>query len=323
MAIAISVENLSKMFYNKKDKKLPRSQREIWALNGLTFEVKKGEIFGLLGPNGAGKTTTIRCIAGVIQPSSGSIFINETKLTPSYAYLLRKQLGFLTENHGNYENLSVFDNLNFFGNFYDLKDLDARIDEMLKQMGLFERKYMKAGKLSKGQKQRLAIARAILHDPKIIFFDEPTAGLDPAAAVKVRKLILNLKREDRTIFLNSHNLEEVQKICDRVAILDLGKIKKIGNPIDLSKEMWETQEMVCTLKDPVSNEIKTKLSDLDYIKKYRVEENKIFFYSNDATLTTPKIIKELVKLNANILDINRTVHSLEDIYLKLMEDDQK
>lgn len=319
MEIAISIENLSKVFYNKKGKKVPLDQKEIWALNGISFEVERGEIFGLLGPNGAGKTTTIRCIAGLLKPASGTIFINQQKLTESYAHLLRKKLGFLTENHGNYENLSVYDNLSFFGSFYNLKDIDDRIKIVLKQMGLLERENMKAGKLSKGQKQRLSIARAILHDPEIIFFDEPTAGLDPAAAVKVRNLILNLKREDRTIFLNSHNLEEVQKICDRVAILDQGRIKRIGTPADISRDLWDTQELVCTLKNPVSSEIREVINNLKFIKSYRIDNNKIFIYVDDVNEASPLIIKEFVRVGAEILEISRTIHSLEDIYLRLME----
>jgi len=322
MESAIRVDELSKVFYNKKEKNLPKDQQEIWALNGISFNVKKGEIFGLLGPNGAGKTTAIRCIAGLLKPVSGKIFINEQELSESIAHELRRQLGFLTENHGNYENLSVFDNLSFFGSFYKIENLNERIDFVLEQMDLLKRKNMKAGKLSKGQKQRLAVARAILHDPEILFFDEPTAGLDPVAAVKVRKLILGLKDNIRTIFINSHNLEEVQKICDKVAILDLGKIKRIGTPIELSKELWETQEMVCVLKDEVSSQIEENLAMMDFIKQFRVENNKIYFYSSDVNETTPKIVKELVNMGAEILEVNQTVHSLEDIYLKLM-DNQK
>ena len=283
----------------------------------------KGEIFGLLGPNGAGKTTAIRCIAGVLQPTSGRIIVNNEEVNKYQAYKIRKDLGFLTENHGNYENLTLDENLRFFGSFYELGNLEDRISEVLQKMGLEKRKDMKAGKLSKGQKQRLAIARTILHDPDILFFDEPTAGLDPVASVKVRNLILGLKREDRTIFINSHNLEEVQKVCDRVAILDFGKIKRIGTPGDLGKELWESQEMVCTLKEPVSSEIEKHISKLEYIRRYRIENNNLFIYSDDLDFTTPEIIKELVRLDANILEVNRTVHSLEDIYLKLMNEEKE
>ncbi|MHA1292368.1 MAG: ABC transporter ATP-binding protein [Promethearchaeota archaeon] len=312
MDVAIKISNLSKVFKNKK------SKREIWALDNVSFKVNKGEIFGLLGPNGAGKTTTIRLIAGLLKPTTGEIFINGQNIKKE-SHKIRKFLGFLTENHGSYENLTVLDNLRFFGSFYDIDHLNLRIDEILREMGLFERKNMKVGKLSKGQKQRLAIARAILHDPKIIFFDEPTSNLDPSASVKVRNMIRNLKGKQRTLFINSHNLEEVQKLCDRVAILDLGKIKRIGTPSELSKELWDSQEMVCTLKNPVNLQIKRKLKDMNFIKQFRIEKNKIYIYSDDANKTTPIIVKELVNLGAEILEINRTIHSLEDIYLKLIE----
>jgi ABC-2 type transport system ATP-binding protein len=321
MQSVIKLENVSKVFVNKK-KKTPESNREVWALGGISLEVKEGEIFGLLGPNGAGKTTAIRCIAGVLRPNSGRILIKNREVTSSDAHQIRKNLGFLTENHGNYENLTLYENLQFYGSFFNLTDLDNRIDTALEEMGLKERKSMKAGKLSKGQKQRLAIARTILHDPEILFFDEPTAGLDPAASVQVRNLILGLKSEDRTIFINSHNLEEVQKVCDRVAILDSGKIKRIGKPSDLGKELWETQEMICTLKEPLPDNLEEILTNMKDIKRFRIDDNTIYFYSDDFNEVTPRIVKELVHQNASILEVKRTVHSLEDIYLKLMGEDK-
>ncbi|MFX1276629.1 MAG: ABC transporter ATP-binding protein [Promethearchaeota archaeon] len=322
MESVIKVENLSKVFYNKKSKS--EEESEIWALNNVSFEVKQGEIFGLLGPNGAGKTTAIRCIAGLLKPHAGNILVNGENLKKQ-EHSLRKNMGFLTENHGNYEYLSVHDNLRFFGSFYDIEpgELEKRIDSVLQEIDLIKRKDMKAGKLSKGQKQRLAIARALLHDPQILFFDEPTSGLDPIASVKVRDLILSLKKKHRTLFINSHNLEEVQKICDRVAILDLGQIKRIGTPSELRNDLFKTQEMVCTLVSPVSKEIQEKISRLNYIDQYRIDDNKIYFYSRDADETTPLIVKELVDSNARILEINRTIHSLEDIYLKLMQNQQE
>ena len=318
MESAIKVENLSKVFYNKK--KETEKEREVWALNNASFEVKEGEIFGLLGPNGAGKTTAIRCIAGLLKPYSGSVYVNGENIQHE-THLFRKKMGFLTENHGSYEHLTVYDNLSFFGSFYNLDNLENRIEDVLSRMGLYDRKDLRAGKLSKGQKQRLAIARAILHDPQILFFDEPTSGLDPIASVKVRELILGLKGKKRTLFINSHNLEEVQKICDRVAILDLGKIKRIGTPAELRKDLFKTQEMTCTLRYPVTPQMKEMLAQLDTIKQFRVEDTKIFVYTDDIDETTPEIVKKLVSLDAKILDVSRTVHSLEDIYIKLMEDE--
>jgi len=319
MESAIKVKDLSKVFYNKKKETI--KEREVWALKKMSFEVKKGEVFGLLGPNGAGKTTAIRCIAGILRSHSGKIQVNGEDIQEN-SHLFRKKMGFLTENHGHYEHLSVSNNLRFFGSFYDIENIDQRIEDVLTMMGLYDRKDLRAGKLSKGQKQRLAIARAIIHDPQILFFDEPTSGLDPIASVKVRELILGLKDKHRTIFINSHNLEEVQKTCDRVAILDLGKIKRIGTPAEIRKDVFKTQEMICTLKSPVTQQVKDMLSQLDFIKQYRVENDKIFVYSDDINEATPIIVKKLVNLNANILEVGRTVHSLEDIYIKLMEDEE-
>ena len=318
MSSVIKLENVSKVFFNKK-KRISEANIEVWALGGISLEVMEGEIFGLLGPNGAGKTTAIRCIAGVLRPNTGRIVIKNREVSSSDAHQIRKNLGFLTENHGNYENLTLYENLQFYGSFFNLTDLNNRIDTVLEEMGLKERKNMKAGKLSKGQKQRLAIARTILHDPEILFFDEPTAGLDPAASVQVRNLILGLKSEDRTIFINSHNLEEVQKVC---AILDSGKIKRIGKPSDLGKELWETQEMICTLKEPLPVNLEEILTNMKDIKRFRIDDNTIYFYSDDVNEVTPRIVKELVHQNANILEVKRTVHSLEDIYLKLMGEDK-
>lgn len=323
MNVSIEIENLSKVFYNKQ-KKMDAKDKEIWALDGVSFSVNEGEIFGLLGPNGAGKTTTIRCIAGVLHPTKGTILINGKEIV-SKSYKARKRMGFLTENHGSYEHLSVYNNLKFFGSFYGLNDahLEKRIDDVLEEIGLKDRKHMKAGKLSKGQKQRLAIARAILHDPQFVFFDEPTSGLDPVASVHVRELILSLKEKNRTLFINSHNLDEVQKMCDRVAILDLGKIKRIGTPNELRKDLFQSQEVVCTLKDVVSDTIEQSLTQLDFVKQYRIEKNKIHLFLNDIDETTPRIVEILVNQGAKILEIARKVQSLEDIYMKLMENDEK
>ena len=307
MESAIEIKDLSKVFPSKKE--------DIKALDDISFSVKKGEIFGLLGPNGAGKTTTIRLIGGILKPTKGSIFINGQDIKKDDPFF-KKNLGFLTENHGNYERLTAFENLSFFGSFYNI-DKD-KVHQALELIGLLKRKDMKVGKLSKGQKQRLAISRAILHDPEIIFFDEPTAGLDPAAAMKIRELILNLKKKNRTLFICSHNLEEVQKLCDRVAILDDGKIKKIGTPAELSKELWDTQETIFILKDQVSPQIQEKIEKLDNIKQYRIENNEIHIYSVDPNETTPVILKDIVDVGARILEIRTKVRSLEDIYLKLI-----
>ncbi|MFX0155541.1 MAG: ABC transporter ATP-binding protein [Candidatus Hodarchaeota archaeon] len=310
---AIQVENLVKIFVDKKQKK------EIHAVDNITFSVKKGEIFGFLGPNGAGKTTTFRMVAGLLKPNAGRAWVLDHEVTAN-AVEVRKNIGFLTENHGNYENLTLEENLAFFVSFYGIEGKDAkeRIGEILEKLGLEDRRRQKVGKFSRGLKQRAAIARVLIHNPSVLLFDEPTSGLDPVAAVQVRELILSLKERDRTIFINSHNLEEVQKVCNRVAIIDNGKLKQIGTAQDLSKQLFETQVVEFRLKKFPPQAVVEKLHNLQGIKS--IEENglNLQFFVNNAELVTPNIIRLLVLDGVDILEVICQQHSLEDIYLKLM-----
>ncbi|MFX1350046.1 MAG: ABC transporter ATP-binding protein [Promethearchaeota archaeon] len=310
---AIQVENLVKIFVDKKQKK------EIHAVDNITFSVKKGEIFGFLGPNGAGKTTTFRMVAGLLKPNAGRAWVLDHEVTAN-AVEVRKNIGFLTENHGNYENLTLEENLAFFVSFYGIEGKDAkeRIGEILEKLGLEDRRRQKVGKFSRGLKQRAAIARVLIHNPSVLLFDEPTSGLDPVAAVQVRELILSLKERDRTIFINSHNLEEVQKVCNRVAIIDNGKLKQIGTAQDLSKQLFETQVVEFRLKKFPPQAVVEKLHNLQGIKN--IEENglNLQFFVNNAELVTPNIIRLLVLDGVDILEVICQQHSLEDIYLKLM-----
>jgi len=309
----IQVENLVKIFVDKKQKK------EIHAVDDINFSVKRGEIFGFLGPNGAGKTTTFRMVAGLLKPNAGRAWVLDQEVTAD-AVEVRKNIGFLTENHGNYENLTLEEKLAFFASFYGIegKDAKVRIGEMLETLGLEDRRQQKVGKFSRGLKQRAAIARVLIHNPSVLLFDEPTSGLDPVAAVQVRELILSLKEKHRTIFINSHNLEEVQKVCDRVAIIDKGKLKQIGTAQDLSKQLFETQVVKCRLTKVPSQAIIDKLYNLQGMKN--IEENgaNLQFFVNNAEAATPEIVRLLVLDGIDILEVTRQQHSLEDIYLKLM-----
>lgn len=316
MANAIQVENLVKIFTDKKQK------REIHACDGLTFSVGEGEIFGFLGPNGAGKTTTVRILGALLKPNAGyaTVLGNDVVQEPME---VRKNIGFLTENHGNYENLTVEQNLNFFAGFYDL-DLntkEARIKDLLERLELTDRRKQKVGKLSKGLKQRLALARVLVHNPAILFLDEPTANLDPLAAVQVRELILALKESHRTFFINSHNLEEVQKVCDRVAIIDQGKLKRIGTAQDLGKQLFETQMVNCRIQNPLSDAIIQQLGEVNGVKKVRQNGTTLEFFVNDPDEVTPEIVRNLAASGADVLEVTRQQHTLEDIYLKLMRGD--
>ena len=206
----IDTENLTKKF------------GDLTAVEGLTLHVDEGEVFGFLGPNGAGKTTTVRMLACLISKTSGKATIGEYEIgNRADQQKIRRMIGLLTENVGLYEELSAYDNLDFYGRFYKLDEQKRKeqIEYFLKMLGLWEKRNDAAGTFSKGMKQKLAIARALIHDPQVLFLDEPTANLDPEASKTVRDFILELKKEKRTIFLNTHLLDEAEKICDRVAIL--------------------------------------------------------------------------------------------------------
>ena len=190
-------------------------------LNDITFEVKTKEIFGFLGPSGAGKTTTIKILTKQLIPTSGECIVNADK----------HQIGILSDNSGAYERLTVYRNLSFFA---ELSKMDKQeIEEILKRVKLWEHKDKKVKDLSKGMKQRLLLACAIIHKPKLLFLDEPTAALDPATTEEIHKLLLDLRENGTTIFLTTHNMEEADEMCDRVAFLNKGQIVELGNPADL------------------------------------------------------------------------------------------
>ncbi len=211
----IEVQNLTKTFNGKT------------VLNGISFEVKEGEIFGYLGPNGAGKTTTMRIILGLLKPTSGNVLVQDQNLGENEE--LRNKVGVLLENDGLYDGLSAYENLDYYAQLYGISDGVARkrrIGELLDFVALSDRRAEKVGTYSKGMKRKLGLVRSMVHNPDILFFDEPSSGLDPEAQRMVRDLILRLSTEEkRTVFLNSHDLDEVQRVCTKIAILQDGEIK--------------------------------------------------------------------------------------------------
>ncbi len=196
-------------------------------LKDLEAVLQKGEILGFLGPSGAGKTTTIKILTGQLKPTSGDAYILGIHVK-NIDETIYEQIGIVTDQSGIYERLSVYDNLKYFAKI--LKVDQARIDELLQRVGLFDYKKKPAGKLSKGQTQRLILARAILHKPRVLFLDEPTSGLDPSTAVSIHRLLMELKNEGMAIFLTTHNMEEATKLCDHVALLNDGQIMEYGTP---------------------------------------------------------------------------------------------
>jgi len=215
---AIALDNVSKSLGGRP------------VLNGISFVVEQGDVFGYLGPNGAGKTTTIRVMLGLFPPNSGRALILGKNAESEEA---RQRVGFVLEADGLYENMTAHENLDYYSQIYGLlpSAKDRRIDEMLELARLSDRARDKVSSYSKGMRQRLALARSMLHEPDLLILDEPTAGLDPTGQIEVRQTILDLAERGKTVFLSSHNLDEVQRICNRIALIDKGEIRLCG-PVD-------------------------------------------------------------------------------------------
>lgn len=199
-------------------------------LKDLNAVLQKGEILGFLGPSGAGKTTTIKILTGQLKPISGNAYVLGIHVK-NIDETIYEQIGIVTDQSGVYERMTVFENLKYFARI--LKADSARIDELLQRVGLLEHKKKPAGKLSKGQMQRLVLARAVLHKPKVLFLDEPTSGLDPSTALDIHRLLVEMKQEGMSVFLTTHNMEEATKLCDHVALLNDGQIVEYGTPQEL------------------------------------------------------------------------------------------
>ncbi len=298
---------------------LTRKFGSVTAVESLTLRVDEGEIFGLLGPNGAGKTTTVRMLCCLISKTSGSARIGGYEIgNEKNAQEIRKIIGLVPDNVGLYESLTAYENLDYYGTLYRRTDSQRKESNeyFLKLLGLWEKKDVLAGTFSKGMKQKLAIARALIHDPKIIFMDEPTANLDPESAKTVREFILDLKKEKKTIFLNTHNLDEAQRICNRIGILN-NRLMAIGTPEELERSI-HGRKTVIQLRH-VSDSI------LDSLKKLQVKNmaragNKLTFDVVNPEEENPDMINAIVAAGGRIETVNVISSSLEDAYLKLVKE---
>jgi len=283
---------------------LTRRFGNLVAVDDLNLKVDKGEIFGFLGPNGAGKTTTVRMLAALIAPNEGTASVAGLQLGRQNR-AIRQHVGVLTESPGLYKRLSAYDNLAFFARLHGLRDVPAAVERYLKLFDLWE-----------GMRQKLALARALLHDPDVLFLDEPTAALDPEAAKVVRDLIETLRTEERTIFLCTHNLDEADRLCDRVALFKK-QLVALGKPQEL-KERMVGRRTVVHLVDPRRG--LEQALDLPFIKRIERVDNTLVVSLTDPETENPALVKRLVELGGQIQYVNELRVSLEDVYLDLMED---
>jgi ABC-2 type transport system ATP-binding protein len=304
---AISVRGLTKRF------------GERIAFQDVSFDVAYGEVFGFLGPNGAGKTTTVRTLGTLIEPTAGSATVAGIPLAPDNGVEIRRRISIMPEAPGLYDRLSVAENLECFADLYEVEDPVARIDQALHAVNLTERAHDACGTLSKGLRQRVALARALLPAPDVLFLDEPTAGLDPVASRDVHELIAGLGRSGVTIFLTTHRLEEAERLCDRVAILNT-RLRSVGRPDELRDQLFSK---VLTLRTaaPLA-EAKRVLGNLPGVESWREEgAGRYVLAVSDAALAAPAAARALVAAGADVLRIAEASHSLEDVYLELIHDD--
>ena len=290
---------------------------DLTAVDGVTLRVEEGEVFGFLGPNGAGKTTMVRMLCCLISKTSGRARVAGYEVgNEADSLKIRKLLGLVPDNVGLYDDLSAYDNLDFYGRLYDCTEAQRKenIKRFLDLLGLWEKKDAPAGTFSKGMKQKLAIARALIHDPQVLFMDEPTANLDPESSKTVRDFILDLKKEKRTIFLNTHNLDEAQKICDRIGILNT-RIMAMGTPEELERSVGGRKTVVQL--EQVSDAVLVALRKLP-IGNAVVDGNRLTIDVTDPEKENAAIMDAIVRAGGRVQSATIVGSTLEDAYLKLV-----
>ena len=305
----IKTQALSKTF------KIGKKQKEdLKAVDALTLEVHEGEVFGFLGPNGAGKTTTVRMLTSLIRPTSGTARVAGYQVGEDDLEI-RRNVGLLTESPGMYERLSAEKNLQIFAELYEVPEVTKTVNKYLSLFGLWERRGDAVGSYSKGMRQKLAVARALLHEPKVLFFDEPTTGLDPEAARIVRDFILEFKREGRTIFMTTHNLDEAEKLCDRVGIFKQSLLA-LDSPTNLRQKMFG-RKVVFHLAG-VNPHWVPLLSALEGVSLVEQLDKKLVVSMAEPERINPVITRLLVEQGADIQFIGEVRQSLEQIYLEML-----
>jgi ABC-2 type transport system ATP-binding protein len=300
---------------------LTRKFGDLTAVDDLTLRVEEGEVFGFLGPNGAGKTTTVRMLCCLISKTSGIARVGDYEVgSQADASKIRKIVGLVPDNVGLYESLTAYENLDYYGTLYRRTDSQRKESNeyFLKMLGLWEKRDALAGTFSKGMKQKLAIARALVHDPEVIFMDEPTANLDPEASKGVREFILELKKEKKTIFLNTHNLDEAERICDRIGIINT-RLMAVGTPEELERSVRGMKTLV-RLRH-ANEAILAALRKLPLGNITR-EDDKLTIDVTDPEEQNPLIARAIVEAGGDLESLSMLSSTLEDAYLKLVREAQ-
>ncbi|WP_432884890.1 ABC transporter ATP-binding protein [Kribbella sp. CA-245084] len=304
-APALSAERLSKHFGDRV------------AFQDVSFEIGYGEVFGFLGPNGAGKTSTVRTLGTLLTPTSGTATVAGLPLTPDNGVEIRRRISIMPESPGLYLRLTVLENLRCFADLYQVPTATKRIEQVLSAVHLTDRAHDACGALSKGLRQRVALARALLNDPQVLFLDEPTSGLDPVAARGVHDLIDELRQRGVTIFLTTHRLDEAERLCDRVAILNT-TLRTIGRPNQLRDELFARTLTVRTAVPLAAPD--RVFGSVTGVHGWHENDVSIYVLTvDDPTQAAPAVTRALVQADADVLSISPSHHSLEDVYLELID----
>jgi ABC-2 type transport system ATP-binding protein len=283
------------------------------AVDGLTVDVRRGEIVALVGPNGAGKTTTMRMMAGLIAPTSGTVTIDDVPLTRTTGDRLRARIGFLTESPGLWDRLTVRENLGVYARLYGLPDAAVRVDRSLDRFQLADQALARAAELSKGMRQKVALARALLHDPPVLLLDEPTAGLDPEIARSVRLLFTERRAAGCAILVSTHNLDEVERLADRVAVLQQ-RLLALDPPAALRRRLTSGRVRVRVAGDP-SAYIETIAT---IVAGAHVDDGHLVVPVERLDEQSPRIVAALVHAGAEVIEVRPEMPALEDVYLQLV-----
>jgi ABC-2 type transport system ATP-binding protein len=292
--------------------------RSLTAVHDLTFTVGDGEIFGLLGPNGAGKTTSVRMLAGLISPSSGSATINGMRLGAD-SQRIRASSGILTEAPGLHDKLTARQNLGYYGRLYGLRGATLRraVDRYLRVVGLDGQGERLVAGFSKGMRQKVAIARALLHEPEAIYLDEPTSALDPSAAKTVRDFVATLRDAGRSIVVCTHNLDEAERLCDRVGIMR-GTLLMVDTPAGLRRRGGSASVRIELVGARRAASFIDLLVDLPFVQAARTNETALHVEVRDPRTDNPELVRVLVGAGARILSVREDAATMEDVYLELV-----
>jgi len=289
-------------------------QREI--LKDVTLTVKQGDIFGFLGPNGAGKTTSIRVALGLLHPTSGKavVFGHDPEDGTT-----RRRIGAMLDVDGLYNDMTAYDNLAYYAQIYRISNPSEKINENVKLAGLSERVNDKVDSYSRGMRQRLSLARTLLHDPELLVLDEPTAGVDPTGQIEIRQMLLDMAhQQNKTIFFSSHNLDEVQRICNRIALIDRGEIKLSGELSEIEHNMSHG-EVVIETTEPVPDNMVAEINDLPGVK-VQSQEGLIIRLSTSKTVEIPAVVHLLDSRGVKIEQVKKQEASLEEIYTAIVKE---